>query len=144
MSHRQPFSPSIRQANRRIFSFVGLVLLIAFILGTTGRLWGGHEIYGLKFDLWFGMAAGLFIFCIVAAENSLLEKVLSFLPLRAVGLVSFSVYILHPVVIDIIRQGTLHYFGYMVKGIPMLVLALSFTYIVSCFTYTYIERPFTR
>lgn len=132
------------ERNARIFSALGILLLLGFMLGTTGRMWGKSMVWGIAYDQWFGIASGLFIFCIVASRNTLLEKMLAFLPLRAIGLVSFSIYILHPMVMLIIRKGIDHYFGLSLEDLPLFVCTLAATYIASCITYVYIERPFTR
>jgi peptidoglycan/LPS O-acetylase OafA/YrhL len=130
--------------NRRVFSWMGLALLAGFLLGTTGTMWGLSTIPGLTYYQWYGIAAAVFIFLIIGSDNSPLDRLLSLLPLRAIGLVSFSIYVLHPVIIKTLRLGVEHYTDTVITGIPMFLLTIAAAYIVSCMTYTYIERPFTR
>lgn len=130
--------------NRQLFSWMGLALLVGFLLGTTGTMWGLATIPGLTYYQWYGIAAAIFIFFIIGADNSILDRLLSLLPLRAIGLVSFSIYVLHPVIIKTLRSGAEHYTGMVITGIPMFLLTVASAYIVACMTYTYIERPFTR
>jgi len=132
------------RVNRQVFSWIGLVLLVGFLLGTTGTMWGIKSIPGLTYYQWYGIAAAIFIFCIIGADNTILDRLLSLIPLRAIGIVSFSVYVLHPVIMKTLRSGIEHYTGIFVTGIPMFILTITAAYIVSCFTYAFIERPFTR
>ncbi|MHB8788719.1 MAG: acyltransferase family protein [Desulfobulbaceae bacterium] len=138
------FARNGRERHSRILSWLGLAILVGFMLGTTGRMWGVSMVWGIAYDQWFGIAAGLFIFCIVATRNTALEKLLAFLPLRAIGLVSFSIYILHPMVMLVLRKGVSQYFGLSLSDFPLFVCTLAATYVASCVTYMYIERPFTR
>lgn len=138
------FARNGREHHSRFLSWLGLAILIGFMLGTTGRMWGVSMVWGIAYDQWFGIAAGLFIFCIVAVRNTPLDKLLALLPLRAIGLVSFSMYILHPLVMQVIRKGINLYFGVLLNDLLLFVCTLTATYIASCITYVYIERPFTR
>ena len=143
------FEPSSLYTNRqeltrKVFSFIGILLLVGFMLGTTNRMWGGEMIYGIVYDHWFGLAAGLFIFCIVTAQNSKLEKLLTWMPLKACGLVSFSMYLLHPLVVHVLRQSVPRFSGHSLTDLTLFLVTVVVTYMVSCMTYTYIERPFTR
>ena len=138
------FARNGQERHRRILSWLGLAILVGFLLGTTGRMWGVSMVWGIAYDQWFGIAAGIFIFCIVAAQNTPLNKLLALLPFRAIGLVSFSIYILHPLVMQVIRKGIDLYFGLSLNDLPLFVCTLTATYLAACITYTYIERPFTR
>jgi peptidoglycan/LPS O-acetylase OafA/YrhL len=138
------FARKGKERHGRILSWLGLVILIGFMLGTTGRMWGVSMVWGIAYDQWFGIAAGLFIFCIVASRNTALDKLLALLPFRAIGLVSFSIYILHPLVMQIVRKGINLYYGLSLNDLPLFICTLTATYIASCITYVYIERPFTR
>lgn len=131
-------------SNVRFLSWLGMAILIGFMLGSTGKMWGGNMIWSIVYDQWFGIAAALLIFCVAASRNFALGKVLGFFPMRAIGLVSLSMYIIHPLLIQVIRKGASHYYGLSVSGLSLFVFTLLATYMVSCMTYTYIERPFTR
>ena len=138
------FAGKWNDRSSRILSWLGIAILIGFMLGSTGKIWGINMIWSIAYDQWFGIAAGLFIFCTVASRKSVLAKILSFLPMRAIGLVSLSMYILHPLLIQIILKGANHYYGLSINDLSLFIGTLLATYVVSCVTYVYIERPFTR
>ena len=124
------------------FSFLGVVLLLLFLLGSTGRVWGGHLVFAKLYFPWFGAAAGVLLFLILAADGTPLNRILSFVPLRAIGVVSFSLYLFHPLVLNILRKALPYYCGYSFVGFPIFFATLFLSYLVACITYTYIERPF--
>ena len=124
------------------FSFLGVVLLLLFLLGSTGRVWGGHRVFAQLYFPWFGAAAGVLLFLILAADGTPLNRILSFVPLRAIGVVSFSLYLFHPLVLNILRKALPYYCGYSFVGFPIFFATLFLSYLVACITYTYIERPF--
>jgi peptidoglycan/LPS O-acetylase OafA/YrhL len=127
---------------RRFCSLAG-ILLLALLLVLSARLVPGLKHFNALDDFGtFGFAAGLFILLLVLANNTLLSRIMSFLPLRAVGLVGFSYYLLHPTLLVFIRTEFQDYFGVRLSGLPMFVLAGLATYGLAAFTYTYIERPF--
>lgn len=124
------------------FTVSGLALLLFFLLGSTGRLWGGHHVYAQIYFHWFGAAAGALLFVIVAADSTPLNRILSSLPLRAIGVVSFSLYLFHPLVLNILKKALPYYCGYSFIGFPIFFVTLCVSYLVACTMYTYIERPF--
>ncbi len=126
------------------FSFSGVVLLLFFLLGSTGKVWGGHHVYAQIYFQWFGVAAGALLFVILAADKTPLVRILSFFPLRAIGLVSFSLYLFHPLVYNILSKAFPYYSGHSYVGFPIFFATLCLSYLVACMTYTYIERPFLR
>ena len=126
----------------KIFSLLALLLLLFFILGSTKRLWGGTRIYAQVYYPWFGIAGGVLLFSIMAAGNRFVSRFLSFFPLRAIGLVSLSFYLFHPLVLMVVLKGVQHYTSNTVQDFHLFLATLVLSYIVSCFTYTYIEKPF--
>ncbi len=136
----------LREANRAksIFSVSGIALILFFLLGSTTYLWGGHRVFAQEYFQWYSYAAGLLIFCVMASGGTTLEKILCFLPLRAIGLVSLSLYLLHPLVLQIIYKGVFYYTGTHPTGSLLFFSTLGMSYLAACFTYTYIERPFSK
>ena len=67
---------------------------------------------------------------------------MNFLPLRAVGIVGFSFYLLHPQVISVVRGLSTYFTSYYPTGIILFLTSGIVTYLLSVFTYSYIERPF--
>lgn len=127
-----------------IFSFFSIVLLIFFTLGSTEHIWGGGRIFAQIYFPWFGIAAGALIFSILAAKDTYFNRILSCVPLRAISVVSFSLYLFHPLVLNLIRKVIAYYSGYFISGFPLFISTLCASYVVACFIYTYIERPFLR
>lgn len=125
-----------------VSAWVTVILLLFFLLCTTKAPWGGQRVLAREYFPWFGIAAGTLIFSILAARGTLIDRILSSVVLRAIGLVSFSLYIFHPLVINCLRKGVGYYSGYPISGVPLFVSTLVVSYIVACFAYTYIERPF--
>jgi peptidoglycan/LPS O-acetylase OafA/YrhL len=123
-------------------SFLGLALIIVLIFLSAHLIEKIRFVNALHYSSIFGFMAGVFILLIVLAGNSLLGRIMSFYPLRAVGLVGFSFYLLHPLLLSLYKEIIQYYFhiqpGNMLKFVAVGVAS----YLVSTFTYTYIERPF--
>ena len=67
------------------------------------------------------------------------------LPLRALGVVSFSFYLLHPLILQAVKAANASLFNHMaLSGYAKFTVVGILTYIVAALTYTYIERPFVR
>ena len=137
--------PQLQQAFvKHSLSITGIALLILFVLLSTDTLLAPKPLYAFRHFGWFGFAAGLIILLVLITPGSLYDKLLSWLPLRALGLVGFSFYLLHPHIISLVKGMQDYYLGYRVGVIPQLLLVLVITYLVSAFTYSYIERPFLK
>ncbi|MDU9049613.1 MAG: acyltransferase [Candidatus Electrothrix sp. Rat3] len=141
------YEPKLSNAWRKkldiSFAFCGTALLLFFLLCSTKRLWGGQRVLAQDYFPWFDVAAAGLLFSILAGkEKSLVNRFLSWLPLRAISVVSFSLYIFHPLVINCLRQGMKYYTGTGLTGFPLFMSTLLVSYGLACWTYTYIERPF--
>lgn len=123
------------------FSTLSLILLLFFILGSTERVWGGTRVFAQLYFPWFGAAAGLLIFSIVASGNTFMVKILSWNPLRALSIVTLSLYLFHPLVLGVIQKGSHYFFGYKMYGLSLFFSTLIVSYFVACLTYTFIEKP---
>ena len=130
---------------RRFCSVTGLVLLMVLIVLSARLIPEMKSFNALRHPGFYGFAAGLFILLVVLANNTLLSRVMSFTPLRAVGLVSFSFYLLHPTLVTFIRTEAQDFAGIRhLSGLPMFLFAGIATYCLAAFTYTFIERPFLK
>jgi peptidoglycan/LPS O-acetylase OafA/YrhL len=125
------------------FSILGFLILFFFLLGSSEKLWGGSRIFAQIYFPWFGFAAGLLIFSIVASGNSILAKVLSWRPLRVFSIVTLSLYLFHPLVLAVIKQASNFFLGFKLSGLYLFFTTLIVSYLLACLTYTYIERPFS-
>ncbi len=130
---------------RGICSVLGLLLLAAMLalsmkLVPTMHPWNPFAKPGI-----FGFLSGLFLLLVVLAPKTWLSRIIGWYPLRAIGLVSYSFYLLHPLVIAAVKTAALEFFAIpSYTGYGMFVLAGLITYGLSICTYTYIERPFIR
>ncbi|MCW5200263.1 hypothetical protein VU07_00375, partial [Desulfobulbus sp. F4] len=105
---------------------------------------GGNEFLALTYYPWFAAAAGMLILAALAAGQSAPVRLLSWTPLRALSLVSFSIYIFHVLLIEVIRKGAAYYCGQTVVSGQLFLATLLLSYLFACITYSLIERPFLR
>ncbi|MCZ6463923.1 MAG: acyltransferase [Proteobacteria bacterium] len=134
-----------RPAARRILNGVGFVLLALLVL--TARSY--HEVAAQWIPVlrqlspplgWvhpgaFGAIAGALIFIAVVCTGSAIQRTMSALPLRALGLVSYSAYLLHvPIGFTLASL--------VPRGLGRFAIVLAASYGLACLSYTFIERPF--
>ena len=124
--------------------FIGIILLFIFCFLSNGRLLGNQYIYAQKYFGMFGFGAGLLIFCVIAAERTFLNKLLALPLLRSIGVISFSIYLLHPLILIVIKAWNRLFIGYEMNGFQSFGITLFCTYFVACFTYKYVEKPFLK
>ncbi|MCI5132931.1 MAG: acyltransferase, partial [Candidatus Electrothrix sp. EH2] len=142
-SYEPELSSAWRKRNENFFAFCGIGLLLFFLLCSTKRLWGGQLVLAQDYFPWFDVAAaGLLFSILVGKEKSAVNRLLSWVPFRAISVVSFSLYIFHPLVLNCLGQGMKYYTGTRLTGFPLFISTLLVSYGLSCWTYTYIERPF--
>ena len=127
--------------------FLTLGLFVGILL--SQQLWLlAHPGHGLLAN-WvltrnFSYLVAALIFALVMSEGSWVAKILRCLPLRLLGTVSYSFYLLHPIFIRVIKDKSLYYLHIYVDNTVACVAALALTLIASTITYTYIERPFIK
>ena len=130
---------------RNASSLAGMVLFALFLVFAfkgipSLRLYNPLD----RADL-FGFLSGLFIALTVVANSSWLGRLAGCYPLRAIGVVSYSFYLWHPVTLSMIRAAASEFFNVPhFTGWPMFVAATACTYFLATLTYTYIERPFLK
>jgi peptidoglycan/LPS O-acetylase OafA/YrhL len=125
----------------QICSVVGSLTLLFLVFCSTERLWGGTKVFAQLYFGWYGGAAALLILCISFAQNTRLERFLTWLPLSCIGIVSFSYYLFHPLVLNTIFYGSKHFFGHAVSGVALFVSTAIVSYVLACFIYHTIEKP---
>ncbi len=125
-----------------LFSFTGLLVLGTCLFMSAHPFEHLAHFNPLQSPGIFGLGAGLFILATLLARNSILDKTMNLLPLKAVGIVGYSFYLVHPKIIDCVRSATDYFGNYYPTGIMLFMLAGVAAYLVSIFTYSYIERPF--
>lgn len=129
---------------RNAFSILGIVLLGCYVLFSTDTLFEPNTLVVSEYRGWFAVTAGILILLALISPNALYDRLLSWTPLRAIGLVGFSFYLLHPTVISLTRGMQDYYLGFRLSPEIQLIVVLLITYFFSAFTYSYIERPFLK
>ena len=144
-SYVTPRFPALqRPLSITLFSLSGIVILGSCLFMSAHPFEHLTHINPLLRPGIFGFGAGLFILATMLARNSILDKTMNLLPLKAVGIVGFSFYLLHPKIIGCVRSATLYFWDYYPTGIAIFISAGIATYLMTVLTYSYIERPFIK
>jgi peptidoglycan/LPS O-acetylase OafA/YrhL len=95
---------------------------------------------GLRTRISYGVLSGALIYIIYVCEHGWTRRILASVPLRALGVVSFSLYLFHVIVENML--------GFRMLGLQhgnlLFAVTLSVTYVVACGAYSLVERPFMR
>lgn len=92
----------------------------------------------------FTYLVALLVILLVLAPQSLPGKLFNALPLRIMGTVSYSFYLLHPVSLGIVKAFAVDYLGHPPDAGEKFLYTLVLTFFLSTITYQYIERPFLK
>ena len=125
----------------RFWSPLGLVLLVFFVLCSTGRLYGDAIVLGQRYYGLYGLLAALLVLCCARAGAGPLQRLLTWPPLRRLGLIGLSVYLLHPLVKTLVDSLLFHYTGRHLHDLPLFLLTLAGTSLLAAWTHACIERP---
>lgn len=142
----QMWQARLTNKHRYWLSWFGITLFLVIVLlsikaFTANVIFSEHR-FPLYYGAQMGLACALLLFLVLLLPNSRLSALFSVVSLRSVGVIGFSFYLLHPIVIDIIRDFTVYYFNYRLVGWPMMMVAGVFTWLFASLTYAFIERPF--
>lgn len=107
------------------------VALVALPVFWTGPGWKPVQ---WSWVLPFALASALVIWAVATNRSRLLERALAFAPLVALGKISYSLYLWHPLVI---------WSGLRLLGIPTAV-GVALAVPVATASYLFVERPFLR
>ena len=121
---------------------VGCGILVLFWLFSNGHLLGNSRIFSQQFYGRYGVAAAVLLFSLLADEKSPLSQLLSWSVLRSLGIISYSLYLLHPLVLDIIVGLDEYFFNLHLHGIILFILTFLCSLPIAVITYRYIESPF--
>lgn len=126
--------PAIRtRISRELLAGIGLVLIVApvFLYDETTPFPGVNALYPC-------LGAALIIYC-GSHGRTFVGGMLSFKPLVAIGLISYSLYLVHwPLVVFVNYQTLTSPSGLTTVGIVMASVALAFL------SWRYVEQPFRR
>jgi peptidoglycan/LPS O-acetylase OafA/YrhL len=120
---------------------LGFAVIILFFLFSTGHLIDQRIVYSQKYFSYYGFLAGFLIFCILYAKGRILDKFLTLAPLRELGTVGLSLYLVHPMVKNLIDGFSSMYFGYKLKNFPLFLATLGCSYLLARYTFKHIEQP---
>ena len=132
----------------KIIGLLALATLLAVIL--LGSITLMEKVFDIKtFQAFqyrglFSLAAAFLVFSAVIARQTIYGKILRWRFLRSFGILGFSVYLLHPLLLELIRKYVQFYFEYSITGFKLFIATLAITWIVSTITFNLIEYPFIR
>ncbi len=129
---------------RRILGWTGLVLLCSIPLWPFRPVAGINSFLAHNFPLLTMMLAAVLILLPLLTGESVLSRLLSLSWLRAIGIVGFSYYLLHPKVITLFKRTADYYLDRVVTGLPLFLATGVMTYLLAVLTFSYIEYPFIR
>ena len=140
-AHQLQEKAVLQERLRKASSPLGLCIIVFFTLFSTGHIFGSQKIYSQEHFAYFGLAAAFLIVCTLSAKQTLLESILTFAPLRALGLIGLSVYLVHPLIKIIASDFALTYFNYPLVSFGLFLATLCGSTILGVLTYTFIEKP---
>jgi peptidoglycan/LPS O-acetylase OafA/YrhL len=139
-----------RPALNRALDLAGLLILVFVVfssphyfesyLASIPRIGSLDPPLGLRYKHAYGVLCGAVIYVTMVCEGGLTHRIMSSLPLRALGVVSFSVYLFHVVVTNGVGVRILD----LPLGNALFFTSLGATYVVACVVYSLVERPFMR
>jgi len=134
-----------KKYGKLIANTIGLVIFIIILSSSDGLL--EHVFHkGLNYTWshsnFYSYLSSLFLVCILLDKDSCIARIMSSHLLRAVGIVGFSFYLIHPSVLDLVNGICGHYLNVSPNKVLVFMLALIVTYLFSALTYSLIERPF--
>lgn len=92
----------------------------------------------------FNYLVGGLIGMLVLAPHSFAGRLFTLLPLRLIGTVSYSFYLLHPICLKVAKTFATDYLGHPLSTAEAFLSTLALTWVLSCLTYTCIERTFLQ
>ncbi len=129
---------------RRLLAVAGALVLVFLVVVASRQVPWLRSLDIYQHYGYAGFLAAFIIFAVVSAPQSLLSRGMAWAPLRAVGVVSFSFYLLHPTFIVFCDAVAKYYFYADLGVVTRFFLCGTITYCFSLFTFSYIERPFMR
>lgn len=135
----------LQQRSKLFLNVCGLLLLGIVLLSSDtilDQVFRKQIHYTWVYTDIFGYIAALLLLFSIIYEGSILNKIMSFYPLRAIGIVGFSFYLLHPNVLEMIKSIFLILTGQNINNLLLFVSGVIVTYLFAALTYSLIERPF--
>jgi len=122
---------------RNFLAVAATVILLLFIFFSNGYLLHNSRTYAQMYYFEFAFAAALLIFIVCCSGENYLTGFLSSSLLSSLGVVSYSLYLFHPLILQFI----MHTGGGALSGAVLFVLVSICSYFIACLFYYFIERP---
>ncbi len=132
------------EISRRVLGILGAAALLFLVVVASRKIAWLHPLDIYQNYGYSGFLAAFIIFTLVIMPRSLLARAMACLPLRAVGIVGFSFYLLHPTFIVFCDELGKYYFNIELSPVARFFISGTVTYCFAAFTYSYIERPFMK
>lgn len=129
---------------RRVLALAGILALTFLVVVASRKFVWLHPLDIYQNFGYSGFLAAFIVFAAISAQQSILARCMAWTPLRAVGIVGFSFYLLHPTFIVFCDEIARYYFNIALSPIPRFIVSGLATYSLAAFTYSYIERPFMK
>lgn len=144
-----PYIKFIRDRSIILHNLIGIALFCMVVFSSNGvlnQLFRNKEtvFYTWKYVEIYGYISALLILFTIINNKLWINKLMSLYPLRAVGIVGFSFYLLHPIILQMIRVISNNMYGYPLESAPLFLVGAFATYVFSVLTYSLIERPFLK
>ena len=117
------------------------LILSFFFVFSTGNPLGQQVVLTQKYFGLYGFLAGLLVFAVVMARNTITHSFLVLAPLRELGKVGLSLYLVHPLVKNLIDTASIMYLGGKMKNLLLFLATLALSYILARYTFNHIEQP---
>lgn len=125
---------NLSKATTRILSICAVAIIIVFLFFSNAQIFDNSEIYAFTYRREFGIFAALLIGVLLLTKDSVLTRIFSNPALVSTGVVSYSLYLFHPLVIPFVDKT------HVTGGFRFIVTAC-ISYFLACFTYHLIEVP---
>ncbi|MGE4608384.1 MAG: acyltransferase [Myxococcota bacterium] len=144
---------AMQPAVNRALGWLGMAILVFLVLSANyyhksvlnflplvGPWFAGlHVKLGLYYKGTFGFLCSLLIYITLVCRTRLIHRIMSSLTLRALGITSYSLYLVHIIVRDAVATSL----G-VGMGNELFWLTLAAAYGLACILYAVIERPFMQ
>jgi peptidoglycan/LPS O-acetylase OafA/YrhL len=115
--------------------FAGVFVIVAFVASSNP---GSNDLYRGG-TLLFALASAALIAAAVQQDGPVLGRVLSWRPLRAIGLISYGIYLYHYPVYFTLTPARLHMTGWSV-----VIARVAVTGVIAAVSYHFVEKPIRK
>jgi len=140
------WSSTINKPTTTIVNAIGFFLFCMLMIGScygfTATYVVGSGTLPVIFPRLFGILCALVLISLLISPTSWLAAIMRLKILRAIGIVGYSFYLIHPFIINFITSFSIKFWAVPLTGFWLFIVATMLTWLVSLFTYTTIERPF--